>query len=131
MSETPDHYLMQIQPIEFIVKNNIPFREANIIKYVCRHGNKGGIDDLLKAQHYLDMLIEEYAEEQDDYKLPTPAEEIEQLEKNKAAIIAQNKEWDAIVKACEKGDGVIIQEVAPGIFKRRESIKPDDDDIIN
>jgi hypothetical protein len=67
MSDTPFHYVMKIQPIEFIVKNDIPFREANIIKYVCRHREKGGVDDLLKAAHYLDMLIQEYpAEEEED-----------------------------------------------------------------
>ena len=63
---TPEHYDMNIQPIDFIVANDIPFREANIIKYVCRHKHKGGVDDLLKAQHYLDMLIEQYAAEQEE-----------------------------------------------------------------
>ncbi len=66
MSDTPFHYVMKIQPIEFIVKNDIPFREANIIKYVCRHREKGGVDDLLKAAHYLDMLIQEYPAEEED-----------------------------------------------------------------
>ena len=66
MSDTPFHYVMKIQPVEFIVKNDIPFREGNIIKYVCRHRDKGGIDDLLKAQHYLDMLIEQYASEHEE-----------------------------------------------------------------
>jgi hypothetical protein len=66
MSDTPFHYVMKIQPIEFIVKNDIPFREANIIKYVCRHREKGGVDDLLKAAHYLDMLIQEYPAEQEE-----------------------------------------------------------------
>ena len=47
-----------IQPVEFIYKNNIPFMEGNIIKYVCRHREKNGIQDLKKARHYLDMLIE-------------------------------------------------------------------------
>jgi hypothetical protein len=63
---TPEHYDMSIQPVEFIVKNDIPFREANIIKYVCRHREKGGLLDLLKAQHYLDMLIQEYAAEHEN-----------------------------------------------------------------
>jgi hypothetical protein len=63
---TPKHYDMSIQPVEFIVKNDIPFREANIIKYVCRHREKGGLLDLLKAQHYLDMLIQEYAAEHEN-----------------------------------------------------------------
>ena len=66
MSDTPFHYVMKIQPVEFIVKNDIPFREGNIIKYVCRHRDKGGVDDLLKAQHYLDMLIEQYASEHEN-----------------------------------------------------------------
>jgi hypothetical protein len=59
--EGGSHYKdMAIQPIEFIVKNGLPYREANILKYVCRHRNKNGREDLLKARHYLDMLIEEY-----------------------------------------------------------------------
>ena len=66
MSDTPFHYVMKIQPVEFIVKNDIPFREGNIIKYVCRHRDKGGVDDLLKAAHYLDMLIQEYPVEQEE-----------------------------------------------------------------
>ena len=54
------HYKdMAIQPIEFITKNNIPFIEGNIIKYICRWRAKGGVEDLQKARHYLDMLIDE------------------------------------------------------------------------
>ena len=132
MSETPEHYDMKIQPIEYIMANGLGFCEGNIVKYISRYKEKGGLSDLYKAQHYLESLIDHWIDKDiEDFKLPTIAEEVEQLEKNKAAIIAQNKEWDAIVKACEKGDGVIIQEVKPGVFKRRESIKPDADDIIN
>ena len=55
------HYKdMPIQPIEFIVANDIPYREANVIKYVVRWRNKNGLEDLQKARHYIDMLIEEY-----------------------------------------------------------------------
>ena len=64
MSNTPFHYVMKIQPVEFIVANDIPFIEANIIKYVCRHKDKDGVNDLLKAAHYLDMLIKQYLPEQ-------------------------------------------------------------------
>ena len=38
--------------------NNIGFMEGNVIKYVVRHKDKGGIADLEKAMHYLQMLIE-------------------------------------------------------------------------
>lgn len=54
------HYQLPIQPIDYITKNNIPYREANIIKYVTRYKNKNGLQDLEKAKHYLEMLIEEY-----------------------------------------------------------------------
>jgi hypothetical protein len=54
-----NHYKKyKIQPIEFIVKNNIGFCEANIIKYVLRFKEKGGVNDLLKAQHYIELLID-------------------------------------------------------------------------
>jgi hypothetical protein len=49
-----------IQPVEFIVKNDIAFLEANVIKYVCRHRNKNGIEDLNKAIHYLELAKEIY-----------------------------------------------------------------------
>lgn len=52
------HYKMPIQPIEFILKNSLGYIEGNIIKYVCRYKNKGGVEDLEKSKHYLEMLIE-------------------------------------------------------------------------
>ena len=60
-----NHYRdMAIQPVQFIVANGIPYREANVIKYVVRHARKNGTQDLLKARHYLDMLIADYEDEQ-------------------------------------------------------------------
>ena len=54
-----DHYSkMKIQPAEFINKNKMLFAEGNAIKYICRHINKGGEQDLQKAKHYIDMIIE-------------------------------------------------------------------------
>jgi hypothetical protein len=63
--EGGSHYKdMLIQPVEFIHRNRIPYLEANVIKYVCRHKNKNGVEDLKKARHYLDLLIQlEYNEE--------------------------------------------------------------------
>lgn len=60
------HYKnMPIQPIEFITKNNLGFCVGNIIKYVCRYKAKNGKEDLLKAKHYIDLLIElEYGNEE-------------------------------------------------------------------
>lgn len=58
------HYVsLPIQPVEFIYKNKIGFLEGNVIKYVVRHKAKNGKEDLLKARHYIDMLLElEYEE---------------------------------------------------------------------
>lgn len=54
-----NHYKeFAIQPIEFIVRNKIPFIEGNIIKYICRWEEKGGIEDLDKVIHYVELLKE-------------------------------------------------------------------------
>lgn len=53
-----NHYLTEIQPWDFILANNLPFLEGNIIKYICRYKEKGGVEDLYKANHYLKKLIE-------------------------------------------------------------------------
>ena len=47
-----------IQPAEFINKNGLQFAEGNAIKYICRHSQKGGIQDIEKAIHYLEMVKE-------------------------------------------------------------------------
>lgn len=47
-----------IQPLEFIHRNRLSWCEGNIIKYVCRHEKKNKKEDLLKAMHYLELLIE-------------------------------------------------------------------------
>jgi len=53
-----------IQPTEFIFKNGLGFIEGNVIKYVMRHKDKNGKQDLLKAKHYIDLLLEyEYGSE--------------------------------------------------------------------
>jgi hypothetical protein len=53
------HYKeLPIQPVEYVYRNDVGFFEGNVIKYVTRWRDKGGIDDLEKAKHYLEMLIE-------------------------------------------------------------------------
>jgi hypothetical protein len=48
----------KIQPSRFINDNKILFAEGNAIKYICRHQDKGGKQDLLKAIHYIQMILE-------------------------------------------------------------------------
>lgn len=53
------HYKdMAIQPVEFIHRNGIGFCEGCVIKYVSRWRAKGGVEDLKKARHFIDLLIE-------------------------------------------------------------------------
>jgi hypothetical protein len=53
-----NHYTkFEIQPYEFISKNNLTFFQGNVIKYVCRFEKKGGIQDLEKIKHYCDLEI--------------------------------------------------------------------------
>ena len=47
-----------IQPVEFCHRNGIPYIEATAIKYLCRWKTKGGLQDLEKAKHFIDLLIE-------------------------------------------------------------------------
>jgi len=55
-----EHYKKYvIQPIEFFIANNIPYAEAAIIKYVLRYQDKNGIEDLEKAKHLIEILIED------------------------------------------------------------------------
>lgn len=56
-----DHYSnFNIQPAEFITKNKLKFLQGSIIKRMCRYDQEGGggLQDLLKAKHEIDLLIE-------------------------------------------------------------------------
>lgn len=54
-----DHYTgLKIQPIEYIHANGIGYMEGNVIKYITRHSTKNGADDILKAIHYCQLLLE-------------------------------------------------------------------------
>ena len=54
-----DHYKdYKIQPSVFINGNKLLFAEGNAIKYICRHSAKGKEEDIKKAIHYLEMILE-------------------------------------------------------------------------
>ena len=66
-----NHYSrFKVQPSKFINDNNLQFAEGNAIKYICRHAYKGGKQDLEKAKHYIDMIIErDYKDENEKQEL--------------------------------------------------------------
>ena len=54
-----DHYKeMAIQPVEYIHRNGIGFLAGNVIKYISRYATKNGLEDLEKAKHYIELLLE-------------------------------------------------------------------------
>ena len=65
------HYKdMKIQPSKFINDNKLLFAEGNAIKYICRHAHKGEVQDLEKAKHYIDMIIERDYGPQENWNTP-------------------------------------------------------------
>lgn len=66
VQEGGDHYKnLKIQPVEFIHANSLGFMEGCVVKYVARYKRKNGLEDLKKARHFLDLLIQlEYPEQQ-------------------------------------------------------------------
>ena len=54
-----EHYIKyKIQPSKFVVENKLLYPEGCVIKYILRHNDKGGKQDLEKAKHFIDMIIE-------------------------------------------------------------------------
>lgn len=60
-----DHYKDKgIQPIEYITANNLDFCQGNIVKYVTRHKDKNGAEDIRKVIHYAQFILKfEYGED--------------------------------------------------------------------
>ena len=53
------HYKkFKIQPSKFVIENKLLYPEGCVIKYIIRHRMKNGKEDLLKAKHFIDMIIE-------------------------------------------------------------------------
>ena len=53
------HYSkLKIQPVQYIHANGLGFCEGSVVKYITRWRDKGGIEDLRKARHFIDLLIE-------------------------------------------------------------------------
>ena len=64
--EGGDHYkTLSIQPVEYIVANDLSWCEGNIIKYITRWKQKNGIEDIKKVIHYAELLLQFELEKQD------------------------------------------------------------------
>ena len=56
-----NHYkALRIQPYEYIMANNIPYLEANVLRYVTRHRLEGKQEDIKKAIKNLELILDDY-----------------------------------------------------------------------
>jgi len=64
------HYkTLKIQPVQYCHANNVPFMEGSVIKYVTRHKTKNGADDIKKAIHFCEMILQlEYPDHKNTIK---------------------------------------------------------------
>ncbi len=82
----PGHYKDKpMQPWDYIIANNLNYLEGNVVKYVSRWRQKGGVEDLRKAKHYLEKLIEVETE--------TP--------KSGSTLQSQQTTWEARLKGAK------------------------------
>jgi hypothetical protein len=63
----PTYYRKGIETTDYIVSHSMNYLEGNIIKYITRYKDKGGLEDLKKAEWYLTRLKKEYLDEAKDY----------------------------------------------------------------
>ena len=110
------HYQnFSIQPSKFVIENELLFPEGNVIKYICRHRFKNGKEDLLKAIHFIEMIIERdyptipMTEEEEYRNAGITKEEAERTypPKNSWGMIkppeTSNKDWVDGYKKWKKG----------------------------
>ena len=110
------HYKkMKIQPSKFVIENELLFPEGNVIKYICRHRFKNGKEDLEKAVHFIEMIIErdyptiQMTEEEEYRNAGITKEEAERTypPKNSWGMIkppeTSNKDWVDGYKKWNKG----------------------------
>jgi hypothetical protein len=106
------HYKdMAIQPMEFSMANKLDACQHTIIKYVTRFRQKGGVQDLEKAKHVIDMLIEfERPEESMTQNEPADSSTYQCDDPNCPACYPENR-----VSLGEKLAGVKPKGVGPSV----------------
>lgn len=102
-----DHYRKgTIQPIEYIHANRLGFIEGTIVKYITRWRHKGGVQDLEKIKHYVDLLIELEGRNQNQATSQTVAQPIPQTLPSRTPL-----DWEAIRK--QMGQATPYQPLDP------------------
>ena len=86
------HYQkFKIQPSKFVIENELLFPEGCAIKYICRHRLKGKKEDILKAIHFLEMILERDYNDKKDF-LEEAEKEKKELEESYKESVRQTNE---------------------------------------
>jgi hypothetical protein len=57
--EGGNHYKdLKIQPVEYIDANQLDYFQGNVVKYITRHKSKNGAQDVRKALHYCQLILQ-------------------------------------------------------------------------
>lgn len=113
-----DHYKDKaIQPWDYITSNNLGYLEGCIVKYVSRYQNKNGVEDLEKARHFLDKLIEVQSERQVRLDEAVLQEVMKWSQNNRVVIEEENKTIKKAAKATPKKRGRGRPRKAPYGYK--------------
>lgn len=69
--EGGNHYSrLAIQPFDYITRNHLDWGAGNVVKYITRHRQKNGAEDVRKAIHYCQMILEvEYGQQAEEQKI--------------------------------------------------------------
>ena len=120
-----DHYKsMPIQPMEYSMANNLDACQHTVVKYVTRFREKGGVQDLQKAKHVIDMLIEfETSDENTEQTQPASEPAMSKDESLRELF----KALDGIVADLDKN---IRAQKADGVTKLDKKDGPDPDEIL-
>ena len=95
-----DHYKkLKIQPMEYSLANNLNAAQHTVVKYVTRYKDKGGLQDLEKALHTLEMLIEHETSQakQDQPELPLREFRPDGSKVRRSIDDATPEEWNASI----------------------------------
>lgn len=112
-----NHYKnLAIQPVEYIFKNNLGYFEGCVIKYVTRWKDKGGVQDLEKAKHFLELLIDQQEQHAKDGMLSLVQEELVECEDQKD-VPANNTIYRYLVLA----DNAMPTEFYVGMFDKKDA----------
>ena len=116
-----NHYKDQpIQPVEYIHANGIGYFEGNVIKYVTRHREKGGAQDIKKAIQYLHFILEHHYGEKEKTIYYSPTVDMAYTDCfNAVSEIMHSPIVRALLPDAHAGASIVCEDILEEINRRR------------